>query len=341
VCFSYQKYTARRDELSQCGLGDWHAKLMKRAFELSEDPYIEYLCATGISRDTQSWWITEFDGWSGGDSHSARTIDVQKRVLPKDGFHPINADFESTLTTLPQVNKDAETGMIIFESWADYYAMRSLSMNSPVALLLTFPLTLYYAIQQFGKVPVTVSRMLKRSLRLHIVGAEKELNLIDLFEETVSLMPNDICLELIFVIREDMRPTLGLREEQDKCLISISNRLCVTVQVGTYAETLDPRFDISGGLPDMVIAFNAGLYAYDSWRSVVRFLEENTGVVGVFTDYNEFSAVQCASLGGHTTRQSVKVNPFRQPRCMPVYSMNLPQFSNGFMYVFNQQDLTC
>ena len=46
---------------------------------------------------------------------------------------------------------------------------------------------------------------------------------------------------------------------------------------------------------------------------------------------------QCASLGGQDSRLSLKLNPFRQPRAMPVYSMNLPQVGNGFMYVFNQQ----
>ena len=60
---------------------------------------------------------------------------------------------------------------------------------------------------------------------------------------------------------------------------------------------------------------------------------------GVFTDYNEHSAMNCSTLGGGKARESLKVNPFRQPRAMPVYSMNLPQFSNGFMYVDNEQEL--
>lgn len=89
----------------------------------------------------------------------------------------------------------------------------------------------------------------------------------------------------------------------------------------------------------MVIAMNAGLYAYESWRSVVDYLYHNKGVVGVFTDYNEYSGVHCAGLGGAASRESLCINPFRQPLAMPVYSMNLPQFSNGFFYVFNAQEL--
>jgi hypothetical protein len=127
---------------------------------------------------------------------------------------------------------------------------------------------------------------------------------------------------------------------------------------------LDPNFDCGSGPPDMIMAFNAGLFAYTSWRPVVAYLDQHRAVVGVFTDYNEFSGLQCASLGGALCRNSLQMNPFRQPRAMPgtinqrqpvtnalsnylvrpclvvVFSMNLPQFSNGFIYVFNQQQNT-
>ncbi len=116
--------------------------------------------------------------------------------------------------------------------------------------------------------------------------------------------------------------------------------MVIGVVSGTYGgETLDPNFDIGTGPPDMIVAMNAGLYAYESWRSVVSYLHHNRGVVGVFTDYNEYSGVNCAALGGDKSRRSLTVNPFRQPRAMPVYSMNLPQFCNGFLYVFNEQEL--
>ncbi len=116
--------------------------------------------------------------------------------------------------------------------------------------------------------------------------------------------------------------------------------MVIGVVSGTYGTaTLDPNFDVGTGPPDMVVAMNAGLYAYESWRSVVNYLFYNRGVVGVFSDYNEYSGVNCAALGGWKSRQSLCMNPFRQPRAMPVYSMNLPQFSNGYLYVFNEQEL--
>jgi hypothetical protein len=162
-------------------------------------------------------------------------------------------------------------------------------------------------------------------------------------------------VELIFVAREDMLPTKCRMststsnddDNDDRFLLKVEMTINLTVGVvgGTYAgegideNILDPNFDCGSGPPDMIIAMNAGLYAYESWRSVIDYLYHNKGVVGVFSDYNEYSGYNCASLGGAASRESLVINPFRQPLSLPVYSMNLPQFSNGFIYVFNEQEL--
>lgn len=157
-------------------------------------------------------------------------------------------------------------------------------------------------------------------------------------------------LELVFVVREDMLPAKCQATSSSSASSSAGGKfsmkmefetMVVGVVIGTYggATSLDPNFDCGTGPPDMVVALNAGLYAYESWRSVVNYLYYNKGVVGVFSDYNEYSGVNCAALGGGKSRESLSMNPFRQPRAMPVYSMNLPQFSNGFLYVFNEQEL--
>lgn len=151
-----------------------------------------------------------------------------------------------------------------------------------------------------------------------------------------------IQVEIVFICREDMVPQQcndDLVRTNKGMRVELSENLTLYVQPGTFGDTLDPLFDCGSGPPDMVVGLNAGLFAYKSWRSVIEFLDENSGIVGVFTDYNEHSAMNCSTLGGGKARESLKVNPFRQPRAMPVYSMNLPQFSNGFMYAFNEQEL--
>ncbi|GKY95942.1 hypothetical protein MPSEU_000554800 [Mayamaea pseudoterrestris] len=343
MCSTWKLYVNNRQELSMfAGMGDWVDSIVGRDCQLSNDPYHAFLKRHGIMQESTSWWRTEFGGWSGGDSESAKMVDITKRLSYAEGFGPIIDVPSDGRATADEDTKSArnELGFLRLQSWEDYYRLRNLGQYSIAALLLTFPLTLYYAIVEYGAVPCMVARMLKRPLRIHMVGAEKEMNFLDLFREVSYLLPQNVALELVFIVREDMLPP-NLREGGGSCTFSttLTDGLNIYVQSGSYGDTLDPRFDCGTGAPDMIVGFNAGLYAYPSWRSVVRFLRDYTSVVGVFTDYNEMSAVQCASLGGAASRNSVRMNPFRQPRAMPVYSMNLPQFSNGFLYVYNEQEL--
>ena len=337
MCDTWKLYVERRRELSTfAGLGSWTRTLVGRDCQLSDDPYYCFLNQMGVDIDTTTWWRTEFGGWSGGEGDSARSIDITTRQSYAQGFAPLTeipperqvAKEDAALAGLDQRN---ELGLLRLYSWDDYYRLRGLSNGSIVSLLLTFPLSLYYAIVEYGLVPCTVARMLKRPLRIHIVGAEKEINFLDLFQEVVFLLPDDISLELVFIVRGDMLPpTMRQSDGSGIFHAAVSSRLKVYVQKGSYGDSLDPRFDCWSGPPDIVFGFNAGLYAYPTWRSVVRYLYENKDVLGVFTDYNEMSGGQCGSLGGAVSRESLRMNPFRQPRSMPVYSMNLPQFSNGF-----------
>jgi hypothetical protein len=252
-----------------------------------------------------------------------------------------------------------DIGLIIVSSWTEYYELRHISTTkSPVALLMTYPLTLYHVIVAYGIVPCTISYQIeRRPLRIHIVGAEKELHLLDLYKELSYLLPPDFYIDLVFCIRPDMIP-ISFQQAYDqsssssKVLYSVqlTDTLHVRVVVGIYGDesSLHPNFDCgsssSGGSssspPDMIMAYNAGLYAYESWRYMIEYLYHHTNVIGVCSDYNEHSAVQCASiLGGIQCQNSVIVNPFRQPRAMPVCSMNLPQYSNSFLYVVNEQTM--
>lgn len=338
MCRTFQLYTKRRQELSHCnGLGEWHQHLMGRAFQTAQVPYESFLQCRGISEATPSWWQTEFGGWSGGKSSAAIHTNVTRRRTYQEGFYPLKGDDIPTETQIcftSAVKRD-HLGFFHFKTWGDYCSFRGISVDSLAPLLLTFPLTLYHAIVNYGAAACTVARMMQRPLRIHVVGAEKELNFLDLFKEVVFLLPQDVSLDLSFVVRKDMIPE-SAEELTKRCYqFRPLDRLKISLVGGTYGDSVDPRFDLDG-TPDMVFAFNAGLYAYSSWRSVLEYLEQNRLVTGCFTDYNEFSAVQCASLGGSRARESVTLNPFRQPRAMPVFSMNLPQFSNAFMYVFNE-----
>ena len=343
LCLTWDQYVNHRNALSTFPF-TWHDHLMTRIFQISEKPYEIFLKELGIYR--KGWWITETRGWAGGLGGSARLVDAETKSYEEGfaldkSFIPLQChvdDQDSGGRKSATFDRDP-LGLYILDSWSDYYKLRDIPLTSPAALILTFPLSIYFSIQKYGEVPLTVAKMLNRPMRVHVVGIEKELNFLDVFSEVGYLLPKDILIEMIFVCREDMIPpkcshVFGGRHKYD-----LTANLSLELVAGTYNDGLDPLFDCGSGGPDMVIGLNAGLFAYKSWRSVVEFITSSEGVVGVFTDYNEHSGTNCASLGGEKARESLIINPFRQPRAMPVNCMNLPQFSNGFIYVFNEQVL--
>ena len=137
-------------------------------------------------------------GWAGGQSASAAQVDASIRYSYTQGFAPIHdIPPERPLTEQDWIRSGLalernEVGLSRLSSWREYYQLRNLPPSSPIALLCTFPLTIYHAIEQFGQVPVAVAKMLQRSLRIHVVGAEKEINFLDLFQEVGFLLPEDL-----------------------------------------------------------------------------------------------------------------------------------------------------
>lgn len=222
LCPTWSVYTKRRSELSSFPF-TWHQELMSRQCQLSDEPYESYLKKSlGVldlnenddneysTTSPKSWWSTEESGWKGGNSNSAKQVQLLNRLSYKDGFalseHLLPLE-QNILTSgdndLTSYHRDPHTDFFELKTWEDYYSLRGIPLESPIALLCTFPLTLYHAVQEYGKVPIVVSKMLKRPLRIHIVGVEKELNFLDLFKEFGYLLPADIdvrCVYLSFIL---------------------------------------------------------------------------------------------------------------------------------------------
>ncbi len=193
--------------------------VISRECQVSDEPYRDFLSTYfGVlgnnandaieNNDGVNWWNTEGDGWSGGGSQSAKNINILKRLSYQEGFaledsyippeRPVTKEdcIRAKISTAPS---EYNVNMLVLNSWEDYYNLREISMESPVALLLTFPLTIYFALMKFGEVPITVANMLNRPLRIHVVGVEKELNFLDMFKEVAFLLPEglEVCQPII------------------------------------------------------------------------------------------------------------------------------------------------
>ncbi|XP_028801900.1 zinc finger MYND domain-containing protein 15, partial [Neltuma alba] len=97
-------------------------------------------------------------------------------------------------------------------SWEDYCKWRCIPLDSPVALLLHWPLTVYHALQLVG---ITIPNPeINDKLYIHYLGPEKELLQLVVFGELRALFPGvRIHVELV-------GPAIPLHRDGEKISIS-------------------------------------------------------------------------------------------------------------------------
>ncbi|XP_049648536.1 zinc finger MYND domain-containing protein 15 isoform X4 [Accipiter gentilis] len=96
--------------------------------------------------------------------------------LPFEGLQPAGE------VSLPPAPSEPPPPNSFFSSWQQYYAWRGLPLSSPLAALLSYPLSLYYIVtslvpQHFPELNI----LRKRSLRVQVEESGRELQLVGLF----------------------------------------------------------------------------------------------------------------------------------------------------------------
>ena len=116
-------------------------------------------------------------------------------------------------------------------------------------------------------VPIMVAKILKRRMRLHLIGIEKEINFVDFSKDIRYLLPIDVMIEMVFIVRDDILPlncgSPGYGRTY-KMSIDVTPNVSLLIQSSMYYETLDPSFDCGSGPPNMLVAVKAALFAYNS-----------------------------------------------------------------------------
>ena len=259
-------------------------------------------------------------------------------------------------------------------SWADYYAARGLPPSSPLALLLTVPLTVYHILANIMQFDAAQPRAHGGDesgeehggrgslLRVYLLGAElREILLAPLFRELALLMPA-AKLEIVLIgpaVEQAVLDTAKLGAPVPGTAASAtdgsaadaptpflrfdgaeSGHVALSVWQGVYnrdcARALGP--------PHCAIALNAGLGTreYD-WTSAIDALGD-ARTPFVVTDYYETGlciGAQPAVAGAKLElTYPVGLNPFRQPLVWPEAtrrSTALPWMCNGFICGFNTE----
>ncbi|KAL7091578.1 hypothetical protein ACP275_12G114000 [Erythranthe tilingii] len=238
-------------------------------------------------------------------------------------------------------------------TWKDYYEWRCIPFSSPAALLLHWPLTIYWAIQL-----ATIKNLLPQisnELRIHYLGPEKELLQLAVFGELQALFPGvDVHIDLIGPAiphlrdgeKTDLYTYAQCNEPDCECKSTFESHIerktncrssAITVQLhaGFYHDCY--RELIKDSSPHIIIAPNAGIAAYTSWLPTLEVIREMKVPV-VFSDYCEeashLAAACITSVTGAPPTIQIQINPFRQPIRVEESVLHFPCYSNCFLFGF-------
>ncbi|CAL8084890.1 unnamed protein product [Calicophoron daubneyi] len=242
---------------------------------------------------------------------------------------------------------------VVLRNWSEYYSWRGLGSpqdqpdSSPLAILLHWPLTIYQILASVlpKNYPQTIlSVCAKRTLVVHIVGAEHELSLLPVFKELDYLIRPELQIRLFF-IGTYIDPSVNKR------IFHLSSRLSAVTWNGVYHQFLQSGLS-HADFPDVIIGFNVGLAAYSSWVPTLKKISE-LAVPCYFTDACLYSCAWgyrvTSSLGlGSTVYQpdvtnvldenegsgehAPLLNPFRSPIRMRSAGVRWGWFRNAFIF---------
>ncbi|XP_004716179.1 zinc finger MYND domain-containing protein 15 [Echinops telfairi] len=331
------------------------AAFMDRAGELATLPFTytaevtsetfnkeAFLASRGLTR---GYWtqLSMLIPGPGMPSHPRGNTPSLSLLLNGDPYQLLQGDGPNLMPAVPP-----EPPRSLFGSWQDYYTWRGLSLDSPMAVLLTYPLTVYYVIthlvpQSFPELNIQN----KQSLKIHVVEAGQEFDLVMVFWELLVLLPH-VALELQFV-GDDLAPENDQQHytlQRDGPEVSVRNGSGLSARLGSGTKEKGVRRDLQikvsarpyhllqGPKPDLVIGFNSGFGLKDTWLSSLPRLQ-SLRVPAFFTESSEYGCVMddqtmAVATGGGTSPP--QPNPFRSPFRLRAADNCMPWYCNAFIF---------
>ncbi|XP_037583153.1 zinc finger MYND domain-containing protein 15 isoform X3 [Cebus imitator] len=187
----------------------------------------------------------------------------------------------------------------------------------------------------------------KQSLKIHVVEAGKEFDLVMVFWELLVLLPH-VALELQFV-GDGLSPESDQQHftlQRDSPEVSVRNGSGVSARPSSGTKEKGIRRDLQikvsarpyhllqGPKPDLVIGFNSGFGLKDTWLSSLPRLQ-SLRVPAFFTESSEYGCVMdgqtmAVATGGGTSRP--QLNPFRSPFRLRAADNCMPWYCNAFIF---------
>ncbi|KAJ7087390.1 hypothetical protein C8R43DRAFT_1142331 [Mycena crocata] len=195
------------------------------------------------------------------------------------------------------------------KDWATWYAWRRLPLESPAALLMHYPMSIYWLLVDTLNVANPKAGSAdgpRKKLHIQYIGAEVELNFIPLFSELALLLPyTDIKLvffgQAVHTIVSKAKvshpkslaaqaspssPIYSYTAPEESGSGKIQIFLNGSADHWTPADA-DPSLS-AYGKPDAIVSPNAGLGSYAAWYPVILYTHQMDIPFGV-TEYAEQS----------------------------------------------------
>lgn len=220
--------------------------------------------------------------------------------------------------------RDSLSSPFLLSGWSEYYHLRSLPLSSPVADILSHPLTIYYILTALS---ISSKNLLLKGKEviLHYLGPEGELDWMPAFAEIGHLL-NGVGSIQIFMIGPEVPTNLSGTTS------GINSRLRTNFVRGIYQD--EAAFLPS---PQVILALNCELETYSSWSGALDFINLR-GLPAFFSCQSEIScsnAKQVLRNAGLHVSYPTTPNPFRSPVRNYGPSNNFPSYSNGFLLGVN------
>lgn len=268
------------------------AKLSELPFEFSSDT-----CSPDFDASKYRSFLKDKGVFGEGCWRREGLMSTDESQKHKYGKHidldnPYVLPVESCMLDDP-LSVDSESSIV---DWGSYYESRGIDLSSPIAILLQWPLTVFFIIKYLMN-----GSDFDHHINIDIIGVEKEVELIPVFKELGNLL-GDRVIDIQMFGRH-------LHHCVREKVWTISN---VTI---TVHNQLYHKHSPQHRAPHLVIGFNAGLAAYSSWIPTIKKLKDMK-VPAFFTDYCR-SSIELSSLmlRDHCdiNVSDPVLNPFRSP----------------------------
>ncbi|KAJ7601124.1 hypothetical protein C8J56DRAFT_768378 [Mycena floridula] len=286
----------------------------------------------------------------------------KKQLSDKEGWKLVSElipfrDFSQAEAKRPVLVTDFDHPI---KDWVAWYKWRQLPLESPAALLMDFPMSVYQLLVHVLHVTSPDADRGRVPLHFHLLGVEMELNFLPLFSELALLLPNhDIKMvlfghgveKLITEAKKHPNSLVAKASNTNPIFAYDAPPECGSGKISIYiyraSPTWHPRDQLGSsspfGTPDALIACNAGLGSYQGWHPVIQAAHQIKIPFGV-TEYAEQSCETqrsnfplILSWAGIPTRKleeyKIELNPFAKPGNRSVVTYKVPNLYNGFTLV--------